>query len=768
MLSLEIIVSGIVQGVGFRPFIKRIAVKSGVKGYVKNLGGGEVIIRIEGSRESIKNFFKLFQDEKPKPAEIIYMKTLKKEVEGFKSFDILKSSSKLIKLSIIPPDIGICEDCIREIESTSRWNNYPFNSCAWCGPRFSMMYKSPYDRENTSMNDFPLCPKCTHEYRDINNIRRFHAQGISCPECGPKIWLTANNGDKIECSDPIKKAAELISEGYIIAIKGIGGFHIACRADSDDIVLTLRKRKRRPEKPFAIMARDLNVVEKLAYISKIESELLTSPQRPIVLLRSKEDAPLSKYIAPGLNNIGIMLPYSGIHYLLLKHFKPGYMIMTSGNYYNKPMERDNKTALDRLNQIVDYFLLHNREIVNRVDDSVIRTTMGKPVFLRRGRGYAPRWLITPYNLDRPVIAFGAELQNVGAIGVENKIIPTQFIGDTDEFENLMELERYLKWFIGVYGIDIKNAILVADKHPKYNSRLLAEKWADKYGIRLFEVQHHCAHANAILCEFKVSNGIVITMDGAGYGDDGAIWGGEILNIAEDRYERIGHLQYHVMPGGDLATYYPIRMLISILASEYKFEKVISELQAIGLDRHVKTENELEIIKFLLRQGKPLTSSTGRLLDAVATLLKICSYRTYEGEPAMKLEAYSEDGSLIEELLKPIFYGSKPTIIRSSHIVKMILENLDNYDHKDLAYTLQYYVGYSLGKVAAKEADRLGHNYIYVSGGAAVNNFIVKGITDALGEFNIKLRMHRELPPGDGCISTGQIYYISRILNSALS
>jgi hydrogenase maturation protein HypF len=434
-LSLDILVSGIVQGVGFRPFIKRIAVKSGVYGYVQNLGGGEVIIHVEGDRRDVLRFLRLFREERPPPAEIIHMKVEKVKVDGLKDFTILRSASNLLLPSIIPPDIGICSDCISEIERNSRWSKYAFNSCAWCGPRYSMMYRSPYDRENTSMDDFPLCPDCLSEYKDVTNIRRFHAQGISCPKCGPKIWLCDNSGQYIDAEDPIAEAAKLMDEGGIIGIKGIGGFHIAALANDDEVINELRRRKRRPMKPFALMALDLASVRKIAHLPDSAIELISSPQRPILLLRKREDADVSKLIAPGLDLIGVMLPYSGIHHLFLNASDNKYVIMTSGNYYNKPMEKDNSSAVKRLGGIVDYFLLHNREIVNRVDDSVLRFTNNKPVFLRRSRGYAPRWIKLPRRMRHHAIAFGAELQNVGGVGFGDKAILTQFIGDTDEYEN---------------------------------------------------------------------------------------------------------------------------------------------------------------------------------------------------------------------------------------------------------------------------------------------------------------------------------------------
>ncbi len=683
------------------------------------------------------------------------MRVYRVEPVGYNGFKILKSSDSRSILSMIPPDIAICDECIKEIEDpSSRWYRYPFNSCAYCGPRFSMIYKIPYDRENTSMNEFPLCSECKSEYEDINNIRRYHAQGISCPKCGPRLWLTNSKGDIIDDDDPIKTASELIREGCIVAIKGLGGFHIACRADNDEIVNTLRIRKKRPMKPFALMARDLNVIEKLAILVEEARELLTAPQRPIVLLPRREDAPLSKYVAPGLDTVGVMLPYTGIHYMLLKEYEDGYMIMTSGNYYNKPMEIDNESALKNLSGIVDYFLLHNRRIVNRVDDSVIRFTSGRPVFLRRGRGYAPRWIETSWKTDRVILSFGADLQNTFTIYISNKAIISQYIGDLEEFETLEDFEKYLNFFIKTYGVDVSKSIIVADKHPKYLSRYLADKWRDKYTSEIKYIQHHVAHSYAVLGEYSTNEGIVIAIDGVGYGDDGMIWGGEVIHIRYDSYERIAHLEYHKMPGGDLATIYPIRMLISILSKIFGFEKAIEYIGGLNLTKYLRDLNELDAIKYAIKNTNLMTSSMGRFLDAVSTLLDICGYRSYEGEPAMKLEAFSKRGHLIDEFIDRPYY-LRNNIIRTSMIMKDLIDNLENYRAEDLAYTVQYVLGYELGLTAVKTADLYGYSSIYISGGAAVNDIIIKGVLNALSEHGLKLKMHYELPPGDGSISFGQ-------------
>lgn len=756
--AVKIYISGIVQGVGFRPFIYRLAINQGLKGYVRNLGGSEVEVHVEGPKEKIEAFLNAIQKEKPPPARIEGIKIKESSFIGYKEFKIQKSGRKAQFYSMIPPDFGICEHCIAEIlDPNSRYYRYPFNSCAWCGPRFSVIEKLPYDRENTSMRDFPLCEYCKAEYNDPRNIRRFHIQGISCPICGPKIWLETIDGEKLDTRDPLKEAAKLIDEGYILAIKGLGGFHIASLATDDNVVLELRRRKKRRNKPFALMALDIETVSRLVELSPEAINLLESPEKPIVLLDKKEDSPVSQFVAPGLDKLGVMLPYTGIHYILLMETRDRFLIMTSGNRKGKPMCTDIKCAKARLSDIVDFFVLHNRRIINRVDDSVLRFTDNQVTFLRRSRGYAPSWIYLPFRLRKPVIAFGAELQNAGAIGFDNKVVLTQYIGDTDEIENLDYLNKALKFFIDVYDIDLNNVILVSDKHPEYSSRILAERWRAEYGSELLIAQHHVAHIASVMAEKKLSNDsevVGIAIDGLGYGDDGNIWGGEIFVMSYNSYERVGHLEYHEMAGGDLSVIYPLRILISILAKKMSFKSLIHFINKhkIGDKR---TRKYPEIVLRQLEKAKK-TSSLGRVLDAISCLLGICCERTYEGEPAIKLESAARNGKLINELLEiPIKRINGREVIITSELIMRLIDNI-NKKKRDLAYTAQIALGLALGKVARDHAERKGLRYIIVSGGAAVNNYIIKGIKKAIEGSGLKLLLPNKIPAGDGGLALGQV------------
>lgn len=761
-LALKLRVSGIVQGVGFRPFIYRIAVKSKVKGYVRNMGGSEVEIHIEGTNGEILTFLRLLESEKPPPARIEEIEMEESKPRAFNRFEILKSNAYSKIYSMIPPDIGICDYCLQEIlDKNSRWYNYPFNSCAWCGPRFSILEKLPYDRENTAMKDFPLCEPCLSEYKDPNDIRRFHAQGISCSLCGPKVWLTDNRGEVLNAKDPIMEAAKLIDEGNIVAIKGLGGFHIAGLATDDDVVLLLRKRKRRPQKPFALMALNVKVAEKIIVLNDKLLKLLTSAEKPIVLAPKRENTEVSEYIAPGLDTLGVMLPYTGLHYLLLMQTKDKFLIMTSGNPKGKPMCIDEKCAYNKLSEYVDYFLMHNRRIINRIDDSVVRLTNGKLSFLRRSRGYAPTWFKSPFKMKKPILAFGAELSNVGAIGLKERIIPTQYIGDMDDFETLNFLEEALNFLVKAYNIDVEDSIVVSDAHPYYATTRLAEEWSRKYRIPLVKVQHHHAHIVSAMVEHKLPTEtkiVGIAIDGVGYGDDKRIWGGEVLITSYKKYIRVGHLKYQPMPGGDLATIYPVRMLTGILSSALGLNEAKEFILKNKLYEWLKYGyRELNVImKQIVNKFYVETSSLGRILDAVSALLGVCYHRTYEGEPAMKLEAYARGGKILDYQPK-IILENGIYIVDITDMFQWILSVINDSNKKDIALTIQHCIGEALAKICLKviKGSKLPPK-IVVSGGAAVNDYIIKAIIVEAMENDVEVLLNRKVPPGDGGLALGQV------------
>ncbi len=757
----KLVITGLVQGVGFRPFIHRLAARLGLRGYVRNIGGSEVEVWIEGPSDSIEEFMRLLYIEKPPPAIIDDVIVYDVEPRGFSDFRILRSGVYAIKRSNIPPDLAICRECLREIlDPNNRRYRYPFNSCAWCGPRFSMMYRVPYDRVNTSMRKYPLCSDCMREYTDINNIRRYHAQGISCPRDGPKLFLYDNEWGIIETNDPIREAAKLIDEGFIVGVKGIGGYHIAALATDDDVVLELRRRKKRPTKPFAIMGLNTRVLEGLVYIDEDSRRLLESPQAPILLLPKREDSPVSKHVSPGLSHEGVFIAYSGLHYLLLDETRDRFLIMTSGNVSGEPMCIDEDCARQRLSRIVDYFLVHDREIVNRVDDPVLRRTGNEWVFLRRSRGYTPLWIRIGFSLGGEFIGFGSDLNNVFAIGFEDKIVPSQYIGDLDSIDAQNDLLKYLWFFIRNYHIDLERAIIVVDKHPGYISRRLGVGFAEKHGLNIVEIQHHYAHVLGAAID-RGLKGVVggIAIDGVGWGDDDSVWGGEILvfNTEEYGYRRVGHIE-KIPLTSDRDTYYPLRLVTGYLALHgYSFEE-IQRIIGESLDSNSLSLKEHRIV-YKLVENKRFTwaSSTGRFLDMVSSLLGICYYRSYEGEPAIRLEAVADHARkyyLLEDF-NIVRDGDGHYVLLFNKVIEEVINN-DNADPAVLARSILYSYGYWLGELLYSSTKGYGIEYVVLSGGSAVNTYIYEGLRDNLRQYGLKPYLPKRIPPNDEGVSFGQV------------
>lgn len=736
---------GIVQGVGFRPYVKILADQLGLSGYVKNLGGGEVEIYVEGERS--REFLDSLLNGRPKAIYIEDIRVIEVAPRGVRGFTIEKSSQEVETVSMIPPDLAICDECLREVlEGDERRRRYPFNSCSFCGPRFSIIKKLPYDRENTSWTAFPLCDKCTREYNDpkVGGIRRFYYQGISCKNDGPQVKLLDSTGEPIDVGDPISEASRLINEGYIVAVKGVGGFHIFALASDDDVVAKLRKRKKRPTQPFAIMALDLETAGRLAVVNKTAAELLTSPQRPIVLLFKREDSPASPLVSPGLDKEGIFLPYTALQYLLLSDIRDKFAIATSGNIHGEPMCTDWR-CVAKLG-VADYILDHTLEIVHRVDDSVVRFTAGRPTLLRRGRGYAPVWIKTPLRLGRAAVAFGADLQTAGGVGIGDKAILTQYIGDLDSFKALEDLDRELRWLVQTYRL--REFVLVCDLNQTYNSHRLCREWAEEFNAEIYMVQHHHAHALATAADVGIAEPFVaVAIDGVGLGEDGAAWGGEVLYVDGARYERVRHLAYVPMPGGDLAALRPARMALAYLFKYFGEDWDLVERLKLA-ERLPGGLSEAQIVAREVKKPRLYTSSVGRFLDAVAAVLGVAWERTYEGEPAIRLETTAAGGKLIE-------LEAEDQVELFGQLIELYLKGADV---KDLAYTAQYKLGQILGKWACETAERKGVRHIVVGGGAAVNDYIIAGLESICR----RAALPSKTPPGDGGIALGQLYYLAHL------
>ena len=750
-MRVKIEVTGIVQGVGFRPFIYRTAVKNGLKGYVKNKGDAGVEIILEGEESAVRIFLKDLKAERPPLAQIYHIsKTRLEGKEQYKTFTINKSVSKAEHAgSIIPPDIAICNDCLRELRDlTDLRHDYFFITCTNCGPRYTIIEKLPYDRGNTTMRDFPLCGFCQKEYTDPLN-RRFHAQTVACPECGPKAYLTTNKGGPVKHGDPIREAGKLLSEDNILAIKGYGGFHVAASTINEKSLARLRKTKHRSQKPFAIMARSIEAARTFVEVSKEEEKLLASYARPIVLLNKNQSYSLSSLIAPGLHNVGVMLPYTGLHYLLFDEVDDAAFVMTSANPPNQPIIKDNEEALRTLGSTVDYFLFHDRQIAHRCDDSVLRTHGKHRVFIRRSRGYAPTPVILRQKAKRCVVGLGGELNNTSCVLLENKAFISPHVGDVENVETRAFLENTTRHLIHLTNSKIE--AIACDLHPKFTTTRLAQQLAEENNWKLVQVQHHHAHIAALMAEHNIKEMVGVCCDGYGYGTDGEAWGGEILLCTEgtESFRRVAHLEKQPLLGGDLATRYPLRIAAGILSKEMDVEEWL--LENARLFPHGKKEAQLIVDQLRKNVEVTETTSCGRVLDAVAAILDICYERTYEGEPTMKLESTAMRGKDVLKLEPTVRKG----ILETTQLVYGAFENRNKSPKSDLAYSTHVYLAKGLAALAVENALKNDVKTIGFSGGAACNEILASIMRKFVEDAGLQFVVHSAVPPGDGGVSFGQ-------------
>ena len=750
-MRLKITVTGIVQGVGFRPFIYRTAVLNKLNGYVRNRGDAGVEILLEGNQQNINIFLRDLKGKKPPLAQIHEVITSKlKGKEEYTAFTIQKSSSETEHSgSVIPPDIAICNDCLKELRDPNDPRfEYFFITCTNCGPRFTIIERLPYDRKNTTMRDFQMCGFCKKEYTDPLN-RRFHAQTVACPECGPKAYLTTQKGEPVTSEDPIREAGKLLSEGCILAIKGYGGFHVATSTIKDKPLTKLREVKHRSQKPFAIITRSIQAIRTFAEVNPAEAELLASYSRPIVLLNKSESYYLSELVAPGLHNVGIMLPYTGLHYMLFDKVDDPAFVMTSANPPNQPIINDNDEASRTLRDTVDYFLFHNRRIAHRCDDSVLRVHSKRQVFIRRSRGYSPAPIMLKQKAKYCVIALGGELNNISCILNQNKAFISQHIGDMENIETRDFLENATKHLIHL--TNSKPDTIACDLHPKFTTTKLAEELAEENNWQLTRVQHHYAHAAALMAEHDAKEIVGICCDGYGYGTDGEAWGGEILLCAKGTFgfERVAHLEKQPLTGGDLATRYPLRMAAGMLHDCADIKRWLLE----NVKRFPHGEKEIDLILHEIKRGFGIveTSSCGRVLDAVAAVLSICYERTYEGEPAMKLESAAVKGKDVLKM-KPIIENN---VLNTTQLLSKIFENRSKHDKADLAYSAHAYLARGLATMAIENAQRNHVKTVGFSGGAACNGILAHLMRKSVEAAGLRFLVHVAVPAGDGGLSFGQ-------------
>lgn len=786
-ITVEINITGIVQGVGFRPFLFNLARNLSLNGYVLNRGNAGVRLILQGREELIENFIKRVKQEKP---DISYIEEITlKEIKSQKQYtklEIRKSEEGRGISLTLPPDVAICDQCLADMRNKDlpKYYQYPFIACAECGPRFTTVKSLPYDRERTTMVHFPFCEQaepesCREEYTNFDN-RRFHAQTFACSVCGPNYTLY-NKSREIIKDKPIDSVLQLtadrIQNGEIAAVKGIGGVHLVCLGIDNRVIEKLRKRKgKRRFKPFAIMSPDIETIEPYFKISNKEREILESYRRPIVLLEKNQNfqnSNMSKLIAPGLNNVGVMLPYTGIHYLLFDYIGKIPLIYTSGNRSNIPMGIENDKIFDQLDTLADFFLLHDRPIHQRADDSVLRVHGEKIKIIRRSRGYVPEYLPLPFKVDIPgALATGPELSVTGGVLSRNRIFPTQHIGNVthlETYEFLKDAILHMKNLLKIKDSELK--FIVCDSHPAFISTRLAKEFAEQYQIPLLTVQHHYAHVLGLMGENKIKKEesiIGITTDGVGYGDDGNIWGGEILLAHYDRYQRLGHLEYQPMIGGDRSTKYPARMFASILLNKLGIDQAKSYFKKIHIEKDLEYgKNELKALIGQFQQANnqfpaeniPLTSSTGRILDSVSYLLGACNQKSYRGEPAMRLEGLGSQGNANNIKFEIKSRKTKNgTIIDTSQAILDIWDLLyqEKKNPEDIAAKFQIELGKVYARIAIEAARFHNIRKIGFTGGVAYNYSISQTIKTEVKEAGFIFLEHNTIPPGDAGISTGQL------------
>lgn len=745
----NIIIKGIVQGVGFRPFIHKLVQNYNLSGWVLNSNQG-VEMDVEGKTEELNNFISDIKDKLPPLARIENIEVNQLPLIGYKGFSIKKSITKEENgFVLVSPDISICEDCLQELfDPRNQRFRYPFINCTNCGPRFTIIKDIPYDRGKTTMKVFEMCPQCQSEYENIED-RRYHAQPNACADCGPQVSLYQNKR-KLESVDPIEKAVKLLKEGKIGAIKGLGGFYLACDATNNKAVAKLRRLKNREAKPFAIMSFNLEKIKKYCKLGKKEEEWLINRARPIVLLKKKEDSLISSSVAPRNNYLGVMLPYTPLHYLLLKDNFTA-LIMTSGNIADQPIIGDNQEALEKLDRTADFFLLYNRDIFNRCDDSVLKIINGDNMFFRRSRGYVPYPIILDFKL-KEVLALGGELKNTISFSKENYVFLSQYLGDLKSVETLSFLKKSIASLKKMFRINPE--IIACDLHPDYLSTQYAEEIGAKKGLKVVKVQHHHAHIVSCMVENNIKEKVIgVAYDGTGYGDDGKIWGGEFLLCDLKEYLRVGHLKYCSLPGGDKAIMAPWRMTYSYLYSIYgpKAKTLdINFIQRMDYDK-------LSIIEKMIDKNinSPLTSSCGRLFDAISSLIGIRDEISYEGQAAMELESFCASG--IKERYKFCIYkeGMEFIIDPQEIFIEIIKDLKEGIDKKIMAAKFHNTVAEFTLNLCGKIRENSGINKIALSGGVFQNKYLTEKVVSLLEDKGFKVYTQSKVPPNDGGISLGQ-------------
>ncbi|WP_412537718.1 carbamoyltransferase HypF [Longispora sp. K20-0274] len=737
-------VEGVVQGVGFRPFVRLLATGLGLVGHVRNDAHG-VLIEVEGPPGAVAEFLATLEREPPPLAMIEHVTCGALPAAGGSTFDIVASEAGAGRSTLVAPDTATCADCVRELwDPADRRFRYPFVNCTHCGPRFTIVRDVPYDRAMTTMAGFPLCADCAAEYHDPAD-RRFHAQPVCCPACGPTVRLTDPAGAALP-GEPVAAAAELLRQGAVLAVKGLGGFHLAVDAGSEGAAAALRARKHREEKPFAVMVADVDAARALCVVDEDEENLLSGTRRPVVLLRRHPHAPVAPSVAPGNPFLGLMLPYTPLHHLLLAE-AGGPLVMTSGNVSDEPIVYRDDDALDRLGPLVDAFLTHDRPIHARADDSVARVFAGRELPVRRSRGYAPRPVTVPWEFRRPVLACGAELKNTFCLGRGRHAFVSGHLGDLENYETLRSFTEGIAHHGRLF--DVRPEVVAHDLHPEY----LSTKYAlDLGGVELVGVQHHHAHIASCLADNGEAGPVIgVAFDGLGYGTDATLWGGEFLVADLVGFRRAGHLEQVPMPGGAAAVREPWRMAAAWL--DRAFEGAPPE----GLGVTLRNGDRWADVVRLGRSGfnAPATSSAGRLFDAVAALLGVRDTVSYEGQAAIELERWADtgDGTGGYEVL---LGDGDPFVVSGAAIVRGVAGDvLAGTPGPVVAARFHRTMARVVLAGAVRLRTREGLSVVALSGGVFQNVVLLGEAVALLTGAGFRVLTHSRVPPNDGGISLGQ-------------
>jgi hydrogenase maturation protein HypF len=766
----QVFVRGVVQGVGYRPFVYRLALEEGLAGFVGNDSDG-VTIEIEGSEERVEVFLSRLRLEAPPLARVdsVTVRELRvADVEaGSAGFRIVASEIVGRACTGIPADAATCPDCLRELlDPKDRRYRYPFLNCTNCGPRFTITRQIPYDRPQTSMAKFKMCAVCQAEYDDPAN-RRFHAQPNACWVCGPRVWLVGADGAEIAANDAVAACIDRLADGQIMAVKGIGGFHLSVDATNQTAVMRLRERKHRYGKPLAVMVRDLDAARAVCALTSEEEALLSSSARPIVLARRREDCGIAEGVAPGIPWLGVFMPYAPLQHLLFADPRVRALVMTSANLSEEPIAIDNDEALARLNGIADAFLMHDREILQRCDDSVAAVVDGAPQLIRRARGFVPLGVPLPFDAP-PLLAVGGHLKNVFALARGGFAYQSQHLGDLESLTGLEFFKESLEHLMRTF--EIEPQAVVHDMHPGYLSTEWAKEWAHQLGLPLIAVQHHHAHVAGCMAEHGLEGPVIgLALDGTGFGTDGKIWGGEVLIARMDGFERFAHLEYVPMPGGDAAIKEPWRMAFAALRTAGFNAELAASLAGA-------TASEARVLDRMMERGinSPMTSSLGRLFDAVAAVVMNRRVVDYEAQAAIELEGAAvderdrfEQGEYVPELHEAEEGSASVAEIRTGKMWKAVLEDIWR-GVPARRISARFHAGIAEGFINAAGNARIETdiNTVALSGGCMANRRLTRLLREGLEEEGFEVFQHRRISPGDGGLSYGQLAVAAAMLNNS--